>query len=82
MDILKKFLFLDSFITPKIVTFIFWAQAVLAVLGGLFSIFSGSVIGGLLIIVIGPVLARVSAEMVIVLFKIHDNLQKIADREK
>lgn len=82
MDILKKFLFLDSFITPKIVTFIFWVQSAALILGGLVTMFKTSFIAGLIMIIAGPIIARVSAELVIVLFKIHDNLQKIADKEK
>jgi hypothetical protein len=80
---MRDLLYFDSMITPKIITIIYWIMLVGVVISGLGLMFSGSgitgVITGLLVIALGALLARIYCELMIVLFKIHENLKKVAD---
>lgn len=78
----------DSMLTPKIITFVYWLLLLFAVISGLGTMFSGfngmsfgSFLMGLATIVGGAVFARIWCELLIVLFKIHENMKKLADRE-
>ncbi|MCK5848378.1 MAG: DUF4282 domain-containing protein [Caldisericia bacterium] len=81
----KAWLSFDKMITPVIIKFFFWLGVVSSVIIGLIAIFSSigrsgafmSILGGLLIIVLGPILARVYCELIIVIFKIHESLVDI-----
>jgi len=85
----NKFLFFDSMLTPKLITFIYWLL-LLGVLGyGLSSMFGGyggftftKFLLGLVYIVGGAVAVRVWCELLIVVFKINENLQNLKDNEK
>ncbi len=81
---MKDLFFLDTMITPKIITFIYWLGLLGAVGGGLGQMFSstGSVVVGLLTIVFGALAARIWSELLIVLFKINENLQIIAKKDQ
>ncbi|OEY65498.1 DUF4282 domain-containing protein [Marinobacter sp. X15-166B] len=77
----------DSMLTPKIITFVYWLMllgAVVAGVGVMFSDYRGLTAGnfflGLLTIAGAAVGARVWCELLIVMFKIHDNLRKLADK--
>ena len=80
----RNVFFLDEMLTPKIITLIYWLLLFAAVISGLGMMFSGmsftGFIGGLLAIVLGAVFARIWCELLIVLFKIHENIKKIADK--
>ncbi|MFC4259158.1 DUF4282 domain-containing protein [Marinobacter lacisalsi] len=85
---LKMFLNFDSMVTPKIITVIYWLSIVGVVIGGVGSMFSGyqgftfgSFLMGLGIIVGGFLMVRIYCELFIVIFKINENLSKIANRE-
>jgi len=85
----NKLLFFDTMITPKIITFIYWIL-LLGVLGyGLSTMFGGYVgftfqkfLMGLLYIGGGVVVVRIWCELMIVIFKINENLQNLKDNEK
>lgn len=84
---LKSFLNFDSMITPKIITVIYWLSIIAVVLGGITSMFGGyqgftfgKFLMGLIIIVGGVLLTRVYCELLIVIFKINENLRKVADK--
>ena len=79
----------DAMLTPKIITFIYWILLLSAVITGITTMFSGyngitfsTFMMGLLYIVGGAVGARVWCELLIVLFKINENLQKIANKSE
>jgi len=65
-------------ITPVFIQVIFWLFAALAVIGGLIQM-TNSVIGGLLIIILGPLFVRMYAEILIIIFRIHDAVRDIRD---
>jgi hypothetical protein len=79
---MRDLFFFDSMITPKIITLLYWVMVLGAVGSGLYSMFStyGSFFYGLLMVVLGVIGARVWCELMIVLFKIHGNLQRLADK--
>jgi len=78
--------FFDSMITPKIITFVYWLLLVVAVVGGLGSMFAFrgvtfvSFITGLGIIVGGALGARIWCELLMVLFKINEHTQQMAEK--
>jgi hypothetical protein len=82
---MKDIFFFDSMLTPKIITFVYWLLLLCAVIGGFSTMFAGyggltfaSFISGLLITALSAVGARIWCELMIVLFKIHGNLEKIS----
>lgn len=87
---MKDILFFDSMVTPKIITFVYWLLLIALVIAGIvFGIamianvgFLGVFIALLAIpgILAGAVVIRMYCELMIVLFKIHENLSKIANK--
>lgn len=80
---LKDFASFDNMLTPTIIKILFWLGVVLSMLFGLVMIFQGltssfgggvTVFIGLLWLVLGPVATRIYCELLIVIFKIHENL--------
>jgi len=81
---MKDVLFFDSMLTPKIITFVYWLLLLMAVVGGLSSMFGGyggftfgKFFMGLLYAVGGAIAARIWCELLIVLFKINEALQEL-----
>lgn len=86
-----KMLNFDTMITPIVIKVLYFINAVIVILVGLATLFTGlasryssgwQVIGGLLIIVVGPFIVRISYELIIVIFKINENLQKISSKSE
>lgn len=83
----KKLFFFDEMLTPKIITFVYWLGLFGVVIGGIGSMFmTGRLsfmgfVTGLAIIVGGGIGVRIWCELLIVLFKINENVQKIANRK-
>ncbi|UQB43409.1 DUF4282 domain-containing protein [Thiomicrospira microaerophila] len=67
-------------LTPKIITAVYWLLLGLVVISGVGAMFAQSFIMGLLIIVFGAIGVRIWCELLIVLFKINDNLKKMTDK--
>lgn len=84
-DHMKDVLFFNAMLTSKIITFVYWLLLLFVVVSGLSTIFGGEVtfvkfIFGLGIIIGGGLGARIWCEILVVLFKIHDNIKIIADK--
>jgi len=82
---MKDILFFDNMLTPKIITFVYWLMllgVVVSGLGSMFSDFGGGFWQGMMILVGGAIFARIWCELLIVLFKINENLQKIANKSE
>lgn len=84
---LEKILYFDEMLTPKVIQIIYWVTTAIIVLlalknifTGIFSSYGGSydVLSGLLILIFGPLFNRIWCEILIVIFKIHESLQKIS----
>ncbi len=83
---MKSIFFFDSMLTPKLITFVYWLLLLVALISGFSFMFSGydgfsfgKFLMGILIFVGGSVGARIWCELLIVLFKINDNLKRLAD---
>lgn len=84
---LNDLLHFNTMLTPKIITFIYWLLLLFAAVSGLSTMFGGygfsigNFAMGLGIIAIGALAARVWCEIMILLFKIHENTQKLAEKD-
>jgi hypothetical protein len=70
----------DKMITPVVIQIIFWIAAVVIVIAGIVGLFSGGFMGfvtGVLTIVLGPIFVRIYCEIIIVFFRILENLREI-----
>jgi small-conductance mechanosensitive channel len=80
----KALLGFNSMITPMLITGFYWLLLVVLVLSVLFGpLMPGGFVGflgKLVMIVVGAVLIRVWCELLIVIFKINDNLKVIRER--
>lgn len=81
---MHKVLHFDSMLTPKIITLVYWLLLGGVLLSGLGTMFTqggfSGLISGILVILFGAIAARIWCELLIVLFKIHENIKKIADK--
>lgn len=77
---LAKMLNFDTMITPSVIKFIYYFFSGLGIIIGLVTM-NESVLAGLLIAVIAPFMTRITCEGIIVIFKLHENLSKIANKE-
>lgn len=83
---MKSLLFFDAMVTPKIITFIYWLLLFVALVGGIGSMFSfgrmsfSGFATGLAILIGGALGARIWCELLMVLFKINEHTQKMAER--
>lgn len=82
LNFLKQFISFESFITPRIIVFIFWISVIGLCLTSLITIFYGYVIYGIVKMVLGVIFTKVFCETLIVLFRINSNLKKIAENTK
>lgn len=83
---MKSVLFFNSMLTPKLVTGLYWLLLLIVLFSGLGSMFLGyrgltfqSFSIGLLTILGGAIGARIWCELMIVIFKINENLQFLKD---
>jgi hypothetical protein len=72
-------------LTPKIITFVYWLALFGVAVAALGTIFVGGLgfgkfLMGVGILVGGGIGARIWCELLIVLFKIHENIKKIAEK--
>ena len=83
---LKDFLSFRKMITPIIIQVLFWVGAAGMVIASLVTMVSslsrygsgiGGFFGGLLMLVIGPVMVRVYCELLILLFRMNETLTEI-----
>ncbi len=82
---MKDIFVFDSMLTPKIITFVYWLMllgCLVSGLGSMFTQYGGGFLAGLGIIIFGAIGSRIWCELLIVLFKIHENLQKIANKSE
>jgi uncharacterized protein DUF4282 len=73
------FLRFETMITPVVIEIIFWIAAVIAIISGIVTMTHGgwSVLLGFLILILGPLAARVYCEILIIFFRINDHLRAI-----
>lgn len=82
---MKNVFFFDSMLTPKIITVVYWVLLISVVISSvtmMFAGYNGGLFKGLGVLVGGAIAVRIWCELLIVLFKINGNLQKIADKSE
>jgi hypothetical protein len=72
----SEFLWFRRFLTPIAIQGIFWLGLVIVVLSGLGMLFHSFFLG-LVYLIVGPVLVRINCELVILLFRIYEELVAI-----
>lgn len=80
----NDFLTFRKMLTPVVIQIIFWVGIVLCVIGGIVGIVVSAVgneaIGilyGILVLILGPIAVRIYCELLIVIFRINDNLSEM-----
>jgi hypothetical protein len=74
------FLRFETMITPILIQILFWLAVIVCVIVGIIIIVSGgehSLGAGLALIILGPIVARIYSEILIVIFRINDHLRHI-----
>jgi len=77
---MKAFLNYEYMITPGILKIISYIGAVVAIIAGLFTAFTADLFGGLAVAVGGPIVLRIYAELMLVIFEIHKEIRKVANK--
>jgi uncharacterized protein DUF4282 len=75
----NDFLSFKTMITPTVIKAIYLILTLLVIIAGLATL-SRSVGNGILLLILGPLLVRIYAELILLGFKINENVQRIADR--
>ena len=78
MSAMKAFLNYEYMITPGVLKILSYIGMVLAVLVGLFTAFTADFFTGIGTAILGPILVRIYAELMILAFEIHKELKKIS----
>jgi len=85
---MEDFLKFRKMITPLIIRILFWVGVAVTVISALVMMFSsfgrygggaGQFLGGLIFLVVGPVMVRVYTELIILFFRINETLTEIRD---
>lgn len=77
----RKILFFDEMLTPSLIRTAYWLGLISLVWTGLGHIFTNGFWGifeGFIYIAMGVIVLRVIAELVMLLFKLNDNMQEVA----
>lgn len=75
---MKDFFVFRTMITPMIVQVLFWMALLFSIIVAIFDFTHGKYLYGFEIIIFGPLLARILAELIMIFFRMNDSLDKIA----
>ena len=81
----RKILYFDEMLTPSLIRTAYWLGLIAVVWTGLGHLFSNGFLGifeALIYIAMGVIVLRVIAELVMLLFKLNDNMQEVAQNTK
>jgi len=70
----------ETMITPVLIQILFWLAVIVSLVAGIGIARSGEEHGvgvGVAVIILGPIVARIYAEILIVIFRINDHLRQI-----
>jgi hypothetical protein len=70
----------NKMITPVVIQVLFWLLMVAVVVAALAALYGHAVGQAIAIIVLGPIFVRIYAEVLLVIFKINDAVQTIAQK--
>ncbi len=74
----NEYLTFEKMITPVVIKILFWIVVAACVLGGLFML-PQEPVSGILMIILGPLVARIYAEILMVMFKMNEHLFEIKE---
>ena len=74
---MSDFFKFEIMITPWVIQILFWLAVAVTVIIGLVIIIAHGDARGILLIIFGPIGARIYAELLIVFFRINDHLREI-----
>jgi hypothetical protein len=85
----RNLLFFDAMLTPKVITIVYWLLLLGVVLAGLGTLFYtgfqymsfGRFMRAVGITIGGAITARIWCELMIVLFKLNENVQRLAQQK-
>lgn len=85
----RNVLYFDHMLMPKVITFVYWLLLVAAVFAGIGSMFYtgfqymsfGTFTRGVVITLGGAIGARMWCELMIVLFKLNENVQRLVQQK-
>ena len=77
---MKAFLNYEYMITPGVLKILSYIGMVLAVIVGLFTAFTADFFTGIGTAVLGPIVVRIYAELMLIVFELHKELKKIANK--
>ena len=77
---IKSLFFFETMVTTKIITGVYWVLLVSLLIGSVLSMVKSGFFVGLISLIGGAVLIRVICELMIVIFKINENLQEIKNK--
>ena len=82
---MNSLLSFETFITPRIITILYWLSLFAVLMGSLSMMFSGMGIAGfftgLLVLVIGAISVRIYCELIMVIFRNNEYLKTISSKE-
>jgi hypothetical protein len=79
---LEEYLKFRKMITPVLIQVLFWIGIVVVVIAALVMMFGHGIagfLGGLVYLVVGPIFVRVYCELIIVLFRIFEELKSLRE---
>jgi len=77
---MKEFLNYEYMITPGILKILSYVVMAIAVIVGLVTAFTADLLTGIGMAILGPVVVRIYAELMLVVFEIHNELKKLNDK--
>ena len=77
---MNEFLNYKTMVTPGILKILSYVGMVIAVIVGLVTAFSADLLTGIGMTILGPVVVRIYAELMLVVFEIHNELKKLNDK--
>ena len=77
---MKAFLNYEYMITPGVLKILSYIGIVLAIIAGLFTAFTTDLWSGLGTAVLGPIIVRIYAELMLIIFELHKELKKISSK--
>lgn len=76
---MKAFFNYEYMITPSILKILSYVAAVVVFIMGIFAL-GADAITGISMIVLGPIVVRIYAELMLIVFEIHKELKKIGEK--
>jgi hypothetical protein len=77
---MRDFIFFRRMIMPILLQILFWISVLLCIITGIADFFNHKILVGLQIIILGPILARISCEFLILFFRMNETLTDIKNQ--